>query len=107
MGFPGNSAGKESACEVGDLSLIPGLGRCPGERKGYPLQYSGLENSLDCTVHGVAKNQTQLSGFHKVAKSLASTKSSVEIHKQLDVKYDTKTGGEESTNAWCLKYIWN
>ena len=56
-GFPCGSAGKESACNVGDLGLIPGLGR-PGERKGYPLQYSGLENSVDCIVHEVAKSQT-------------------------------------------------
>ena len=53
MGFPCGSAGKESACSVGDLGLIPGLGRSPGEGKGYPLQYSGLENSMDYTVHGV------------------------------------------------------
>ena len=45
LGFPGGSAGKESACNVGDQGLIPGLGRFPGEGKGYPLQYSGLENS--------------------------------------------------------------
>ena len=49
---------------MGDLGLIPGLGRCPGEGKGYPLQYSGLENSMDCIVHGVAETQTQLSDFH-------------------------------------------
>ena len=48
FGFPGGSAGKESACNVGDLGSIPGLGRSPGEGKGYPLQYSGLENSMDC-----------------------------------------------------------
>ena len=47
-GFPGGSAGKDSACSVGDLSSIPGLGRSPGEGNGYPLQYSGLENSMDC-----------------------------------------------------------
>ena len=47
-GFPGGSAGKESTCNVGDLGLIPGLGRSPGEGKGYLLQYSGLENSSDC-----------------------------------------------------------
>ena len=47
-GFPCGSAGKESACNAGDLSLIPGLGRCPGEGNGYSLQYSGLENSMDC-----------------------------------------------------------
>ena len=64
MGFPGGSAGKESACNVGDLDLIPGLGRSPGEGKGYPLQYSGLENSMDYAAHGVTKSQTQLSDFH-------------------------------------------
>ena len=61
---PCGSAGKESACNVGDLGSIPGLGRCPGERKGYVLPYSGLENSMDCIVHGVAKSQTRLSDFH-------------------------------------------
>ena len=48
MGFPGGSAGKESACDVGDLGLIPGLGRSPEEGNSYPLQYSGLERSMDC-----------------------------------------------------------
>ena len=57
MGFPGSSAGKESVCNVGDLGLIPGLGRSPGEGKGYPFQYSGLENSMDCVVHGFQKSQ--------------------------------------------------
>jgi len=56
LGFPGGSAGTESACNVGDLGLIPGWGRCPGEGEGYPLQYSGLENSIDCIVQGVAKS---------------------------------------------------
>ena len=55
---------KESACNVGDLGSIPGLEGSPGEGKGYPLQYFSLENSMDCTVHGVAKNQTWLSDFH-------------------------------------------
>ena len=58
------SAGEESACSVGDLGSIPGLGRSPGEGKGYPLRYSGLENSMDCIVHGVAKSWTQLSHLH-------------------------------------------
>ena len=49
---------------MGDLGLIPGLGRSPGEGNGYPLQYSGLENSMDCIVHGVAKSQMRLSDFH-------------------------------------------
>ena len=65
LGFPCGSAGKESACNVGDLGSIPGLGRYPGEGKGNPLQYSGLENSMDCIVHGVAKSRTQLSDLHK------------------------------------------
>ena len=64
MGFPCGSAGKESACNVGDLGSIPGLGRHPGEEKGYPLQYSGLENSMDCIVYGFTKSRTGLSDFH-------------------------------------------
>ena len=59
MGFPGSSAGKESACNVGDLGSMPGLGRSPGEGKGYLLQYSGLENPMV-----VSKSQTRLSSFH-------------------------------------------
>ena len=62
--FPCSSAGKESACNAGDLSLIPELGRSLGELKGYPLQFSGLENSMDHVVHGVSKNQTWLNDFH-------------------------------------------
>ena len=65
MGFPGGSDGKESACNVRDLGLIPGFGRFPGEGNVYPLQYSCLENlhrqrSL-ATIHGVTKSQTQMS----------------------------------------------
>ena len=58
MGFPGGSDGKESVYNAGDLGSIPGLGRSLEEGKGYPLQYSGLENSMDCIVHGVAKSGT-------------------------------------------------
>ena len=58
LDFPCGSAGKESTCNVGDLGLIPGLGRSPGEGKGYPLQYSGLENLMESIVHGVAKTRT-------------------------------------------------
>ena len=58
LGFPGGSAGKESACNVGDLGSVPGLGRFPGEGKGYPLQYSDLENSMDCIVHGITELDT-------------------------------------------------
>ena len=64
IGFICGSAGKESTCNVGDLGLIPGLGRSPGEEKGYPLQYSGLENPMDSIVHGVTKSWTRLSDFH-------------------------------------------
>ena len=65
-GLPGGSDGTESACNAGDLGSIPGLGRSTGEGNGYPLQYSCLENSMDreawrVTVHGFAKNWTQLS----------------------------------------------
>ena len=58
MGFPRGSAGKESVRHAGDLASVPGLGRSPGEEKGSPIQYSGLENSMDCMVHGVTKSQT-------------------------------------------------
>ena len=65
LGSSGGSDGKESACNAGDLGSIPGLGRSPGEGNSYPLQYSGLENSMDC-VHGVTKSRTRLSDllFH-------------------------------------------
>ena len=62
--FPGGSDGKESACHAGDLGLIPGLGGSPEEEKGYWLQYSGLENFMDCIVHGVAKSRTRLRDCH-------------------------------------------
>ena len=60
LGFPCGSAGKESACNEGDLGLIPGY----GEGKGYPCQFPGLENSMDYVIHGVANSQTRLSDFH-------------------------------------------
>ena len=57
MVIPGDSAGKVSACNAGDLDLIPGLGRSPGDWNGHPLQYSSLENFMDCIVSGVTKSQ--------------------------------------------------
>ena len=71
LGFPGGSEVKASACNAGDLGLIPGLGRSPGEGNGSPLQYSCLGNPMDAgvwwpTVHGVAKGQTRLSDFTSV-----------------------------------------
>ena len=79
LGFPCGSASKESTSSVGDLGLIPGLGRSPGEGKGYPLQYSGQENSVDFIVHGVSQSLTQLNDFHfhwnflvQIVKSLSA-----------------------------------
>ena len=57
-GFPDSSVGKESVCNARDPSSIPGLGRSPGEGKGYPLQYSALETIMNCIVHRVTKSQT-------------------------------------------------
>ena len=73
MGFLGGSAGKESTCNVGDLGLIPGLGRSPGERNGYSFQYSCLENPMNRgawqgTVHGAAK--LEMTDFHLVTSEL-------------------------------------
>ena len=73
VGFPESSVGKESTHNAGDLGSIPGLGRSPGEGKGYPLQYSGLENSMDCMVHGVAKSQRRLSDFNFTHRRLEQT----------------------------------
>ena len=65
MAFPGSSAGKESACNEGDLGLIPRLGRSPEEGNGYSLQYSGLENPMDYYIdYGVTKSRTRLSTLH-------------------------------------------
>ena len=64
MSLPCGSAGKESTCNAGDLGSISSLGRSPGEGKGYSLQYSSLENSMDYIVHGVAESPTWLSNFH-------------------------------------------
>ena len=60
VGFPGVSDSKVFVCNAGDPGSIPGFGRSPGEGKDYPLQYSGLENSMDCIVYGVTKSQTRL-----------------------------------------------
>ena len=88
MGFPGSSGGKESACNAGDLGLIPGLGRSPGGGHGNPLQYSCLENAMDrrawwAAVHGVTKSQTRLSDFtltfhfHALEKEMATPSSAL------------------------------
>ena len=69
LGFPCGSAGKESTSNAGDLGSIPGLGRSPGERKGYPLQYSDLENSMDCIVHGVTQSRIRLKRLNSSSSS--------------------------------------
>ena len=63
---------QESTCNAGDPGLIPGLGRSPGEGKGYPHQYSDLENSMD--IHGIEKGQTQLSDFHSLTQEFQKPK---------------------------------
>ena len=71
--FSGSSAGKESTCNAGDPRLISGLERFPGEGNGYPLQCSGLENSVACIVHGVTESHTRLSDFHYNLKHWSPT----------------------------------
>ena len=72
MGFPDNSVGKESTCNAGDPSSIPGSGRSTEEGIGYSLQYSGLENSMDHRVYGLAKSRTCLSYFHTERKNIVN-----------------------------------
>ena len=80
MAFPGSSAGKESACNEGDLGLIPRLGRSPEEGNGYSLQYSGLENPMDYYIdYGVTKSRTRLSNFHFHCLSVAVYKEGLKI----------------------------
>ena len=64
VGFPGVTSGKEPTCQRRRCEFDPWVGKFPWRMKGYPLQYSDLENSMDCVVHGVAKNRTQLNDFH-------------------------------------------
>ena len=86
LSIPSGSAGKESTCNAGDLGSILGLGRSPGKGKGYPLQYSGLENAMDCIVHGVTKSRTRLSHFH--------------FHASLSGKIDTPHLQKFSISEW-------
>ena len=74
---------------MGDLSLIPGLGRPPGEGKDYPLQYSGLENSMDCIVHGVTKSWTRLSDFHFHSHPYVRASLIAQLVKNLPAMQDT------------------
>ena len=79
LGFPGGSDGKESACNTGELALIPGLGRSPGEWKGYPLRCFGLKNSMDCRVRGGRK---ELDTTEQL--SLTHIQKSAQISQQFD-----------------------
>ena len=110
LGFTCGSAGKESTCNAGDLASIPGLGRSPGEPKGYPLPYSGLENSMDCTVHGVAKSWTRLNDFRvRLLSSVAPVTPLVFIEHPLYARCGVRQWGEQdrrgpSTWSWlCLR----
>ena len=106
LSFPCGSADKECAYNAGDLGWIPGLGRSPGRRKGYPLQHSGLENSMDCTVHGVAKNRTPLSDIHFQAFPMGFGKKlnpgCYESHKQMDGEGEKEKKGFESFKSFSI-----
>ena len=98
--FSGGSAGKEYACNEGDLGSIPRLGRSPGEGKGYPLQYSSLENSIDYIDHGVAKSLTRLSDFHfhtftGTARAVSNAPSALELNGNKLKLVFHGVGGEE------------
>ena len=82
IGFPGGSTGKESSCYMGDLGSIPELGRYPGEGKGYPLQYSALENSVDCSVQSLSHVRlfaTPWITAHKASLSITNSWSSLRL----------------------------
>ena len=88
---------------MGDLGSIPGLGRSPGEGKGYPLQYSGLENSIDCIAHGVAKSRTRLSSFHFHFTCLLRNLYAGQEATELDMEQQTgsKLGKEYLKAVYC------
>ena len=79
-GFPDSSVGKVSTCNAGDPGSIPGLGRSSGEGKGYPLQYFGLENSMNCIVHGVPCCIAHGTDLEIVTKSQVSQKEKNKYH---------------------------
>ena len=101
--FPGGSAGKQSACNAGDLASIPGLGRSSGEGKAYPLQYSGLKNSKDCIVHGVTKSQTWLSDFLSFLLSLTSVDRGKVLNPSEPPLLHLLNGGN---NSFCFVGVW-
>ena len=101
LGFPGGSDSKEFTRNAGDLSSILGLGRSPGEGKGYPLQYSGLENSMDCIFHGVTKSRTQLIDFHTNLPGnkliYLSLLSFLESQRMIQRKKESNTGAQSDS----------
>ena len=101
-GFHDGSDGKESACNAGDLGSIPGLGRPPGEGNGYPLHYSGLENFMDCIVHGVAKSWSWLSD-----SLLRMGESGKWVAELLELEYYREIWKQEAVfRVRCLKLWW-
>ena len=106
LGFPGGSAGKESACNVGDLSLIPGLGRSPGKEKGYPLPYSGLENSVEFIVPGVAKSWTRLCSFQFSTKTVSSLRTCRCVHQLCFMKHWVKSRHLSSLSSISFLSFW-
>ena len=95
--LPGGSEVKVTASNAGDLGLIPGLGGFPGEEKGYPIQYSGLENSMDCMVHGVAKSWTWLSNFHSLTHTPITSWQIDELEQTMETVTDFILGGSKIT----------
>ena len=107
--FPDSSAGQESTCNAGDPSSVPGSGRSPGEGKGYPLQYAGLENSMDCIVHGFTKSQTRLRLWGTPTSSLHLQHCTASMSFWGEVKWafivtDRSTGGQV-TLSWSQSEI--
>ena len=98
LGSPCGSAGKESACNAGDLGLIPELGRSPGEEKGYPLQYSDLENSMDSTVHEVTESQTRLSNFHFHFSNISPDRTQTQV-----LRLQAWSYFEKRLARWCTR----
>ena len=103
MGFTCGWVGKESSFNAGDLGSIPGLGKSPGEGKGYPLQYSGLENSMDSIVHGVTKSQTRLSDFTFFHPCLLA----YILYRRLEKESESRSVTSDSLQAHGLYNPWN
>ena len=103
MDFPGGSVSKESCYNAGDLDSIPGLGRSPGEGKGYPLQYSDLENTINCIVQGEAKCQTWLNNIHFTSGRWRNEKSRKQTQRLCMVSYYLCSVGSIWPFYFCFK----